>query len=242
MAIDGVVIDMPDTPENNEEFQHSSGGRGPGAFPVTRIVALAECGTHAIVSAKIGIWSTGERTLTPALLDDFQSDMLVLADRGFYSYKLWNEARETGAELLFRVADNMIFPVLELYPDGSYRSVLIDPEKQRVILKRARRRGDGPHGDLSLLASSGTPCRVVEYSVDRGNDMSNHFDSGTRWSSILRACGSLSRALGIRASTQRNRDHATRSRQGPPLENASHGSTGDLGHIDRSLRDPAHHA
>jgi hypothetical protein len=80
MAIDGVVIDMPDTPENNEEFQHSSGGRAPGAFPVTRIVALAECGTHAIVSAKIGSWSTGERTLTPALLDDFESDMLVLTD------------------------------------------------------------------------------------------------------------------------------------------------------------------
>jgi hypothetical protein len=37
--------------------------------------------------------------------------------------------------LLFRVADNMIFPVLELYPDGSYRSVLIDPEKQRLVSK-----------------------------------------------------------------------------------------------------------
>lgn len=28
MAIDGVVFDVPDTPENNSEFSHSGGGRG----------------------------------------------------------------------------------------------------------------------------------------------------------------------------------------------------------------------
>jgi hypothetical protein len=61
MAIDGVVLDVPDTPENNREFQHSKGGRGESAFPVVRVVALGECGTHAIVSAALGNWSTGEQ-------------------------------------------------------------------------------------------------------------------------------------------------------------------------------------
>jgi hypothetical protein len=49
MAIDGVILDVPDTPENNTEFGHSRGGKGESAFPVVRLVGLAECGTHAIV-------------------------------------------------------------------------------------------------------------------------------------------------------------------------------------------------
>ena len=169
MAIDGVIIDVPDTPENNEEFEHTNTGRGRSAFPVVRVVGLGECGTHAIVSAAIGSWSTGERRLTRPLLDDLEPDMLVLADRGFYSYDLWEEALQTGAALVFRVPANMKLPALEIYPDGSYRSVLLHHKIQSPTRKKARRRGDGPHGDPSVLEAAGVPCRVVEYSIDRDN-------------------------------------------------------------------------
>ncbi len=172
MAIDGVVLDVPDTAENNEEFDHSSGGKGEGAFPAVRVVGLAECGTHAIVAATFGPWSTGERTLTPQLLPSLSDEMIVLADRGFYSYKLWTEALQTGAALVFRVGDNMVLPVLEAYPDGSYRSVLLDPRRQSPIRKLARRRGEGRHGDLSVLESSGLACRVVEYSIESDDGVS----------------------------------------------------------------------
>lgn len=169
MAIDGVVIDMPDTPENNTEYVHSSGGKGEGAFPAMRIVGLAECGTHAIVAAALGTWTTSERTLTPKLLSALDPDMIVVLDRGFYSYKLWTDVAATGAAVLFRVGANMRFPVLESFSDGSYRSVLIETAQQNVVRKKALRRGDGPHGDLSILEAAGIPCRVIEYSVeDRG--------------------------------------------------------------------------
>lgn len=92
--------------------------------------------------------------------------MLLLADRGFYSYDLWNAARDTGADLLFRVGANMVLPVIEAFPDGSYRSVLLPPKRQSPIRKLARRRGDGPHGDLSVLEAGGTACRVIEYSIE----------------------------------------------------------------------------
>jgi hypothetical protein len=165
MAIDGVVLDVPDTAENNEEFERASGGRGEGAFPVVRVVALGECGTHAIVAAALGTWSTGERTLAPQLLPALEPNMIVVMDRGFYSYQLWVGALRTGAALVFRVGANLQLPVLELFPDGSYRSVLLDPRRQSPIRKRARKAGAGPHGDLSILETSGLPCRVVEYSV-----------------------------------------------------------------------------
>ena len=170
MAIDGVVLDAPDTPENNSEFDHSSGGNGESAFPVLRVVGLGECGTHAIVAAAVGTWGTGERTLAPQLLPALEPDMLILADRGFYSYRLWTDALATGAALVFRVGAQMVLPVLESFPDGSYRSVLLDPRRQSPIRKRAHKAGGGRHGDLSILETSGLPCRVVEYSIDNRDD------------------------------------------------------------------------
>ena len=53
MAIDGVMIDIPDTAENLAQYPKAEGGtRRP--FPQTRTVTLAECGTHAVVAAGIG--------------------------------------------------------------------------------------------------------------------------------------------------------------------------------------------
>ncbi|WP_425550425.1 IS4 family transposase, partial [Actinopolymorpha pittospori] len=169
---------MPDTPENNAEFQHSSGARGDSAFPLVRLVGLAECGTHAIVAATMGSWSTGERTLVRRLLPALEPGMLVLADRRFYSYKLWCEVLEVGADLLFRVTSNMILPVLEVLPDGSYRSVLLDSDIQSQVRRRAKRRarpGDGPLGNPEVVEAVGTPCRVVEYHVDNGDGPSETF-------------------------------------------------------------------
>lgn len=171
MAIDGVVLDMPDTPANNAEYTHSSGGKGPGAFPAIRAVALAECGTHAIIDATLGTWHDSEHTLADHVLRSFESDMIITADRGFYSYDYWTQARTTGAELLFRVGANMNLAVLEPHPDGSYRSALLPRRTQSPVRKLAARRGD-----LSILEANGTPCRVVEYTVDNELDPGVHPD------------------------------------------------------------------
>jgi hypothetical protein len=162
MAIDGVVLDVPDTPENNTEFEHSAGGRGTSAFPVVRMVGLAECGTHAMVAAELGTWSTGEHTLAAGLVPELEPDMLVIADRGFYSYRLWHAMLDRGTAALFRVSSKLVLPVLQAHPDGSYRSVLLDPKRQSPIRKRAARAGDRAN---AVLESAGTPCRVVEYVV-----------------------------------------------------------------------------
>ena len=90
MAIDGLVLDVPDTPTNDEEFGRSSNDKTPGPFPQVRLVALGECGTHAVVDAELGGVSTGERTLAATLIARFAPGMLVLADRNFYSYQAWH--------------------------------------------------------------------------------------------------------------------------------------------------------
>ena len=123
MSIDGTVLDVPDTPENDAELGRPGTGRGEGsAFPQLRLVGLGECGTHALVGVAMGPCTTGETTLTRQLLGSFRPGMLVLADRNFFSFDLWEEARATGAELVWRTKSNHNLPVDERLADGSYLS------------------------------------------------------------------------------------------------------------------------
>ena len=103
MAIDGVQLDVPDTADNEDEF-----GRGvslglDAPYPKVKVLGLGECGTHAVIDAHLGGVLVDERELARPLLASFEPDMLVLADRGFYSRAFWDEAAATGAQLLWRV-------------------------------------------------------------------------------------------------------------------------------------------
>ncbi|MGH8902905.1 MAG: IS4 family transposase [Egibacteraceae bacterium] len=128
-AVDGTVIDVADTPDNDAAFGRPGGGRGEGkgAFPQVRVVGLAECGTHAITGAAIGGYTTSEVALTRTLLDRLSADrlgpgMLLIADRLFFSFDLWQKAAATGADLLWRVKADLVLAVAEVFDDGSYRS------------------------------------------------------------------------------------------------------------------------
>ena len=141
MAIDGLVLDVPDTPTNDKEFGRSGNDKTPGPFPQVRLVAVGECGTHAVVDAELGGVTTGEQTLAAQLIARFVPGMLVLADRNFYSYQAWQQAVATGAHLLWRVTSTLTLPVLEGLPDGSYRSVLINEDPRPAPPGAHRRRG-----------------------------------------------------------------------------------------------------
>ena len=63
LAIDGFEVDVPDSQENAAEFGYAGSGDNRSAFPKARVVALAECGTHAFVAAEVGAYKVGEKTL-----------------------------------------------------------------------------------------------------------------------------------------------------------------------------------
>src|ERR1700724_3508400 len=46
MALDGFLVDVPDTPDNDRVFSRPRNGHASGAFPQVRILALCEVGTH----------------------------------------------------------------------------------------------------------------------------------------------------------------------------------------------------
>jgi hypothetical protein len=132
VAIDGTCLDVPDTPANDAHFGRPGVMKGErAAFPQARVVALAECGTHAIFDAVIGPYTTSEPVLSGELLRRLKAGMLCLADRGFYSHAAWQTAASTGADLLWRVKDNLrLDPVAEL-PDGSFLAEVFDSKLDR---------------------------------------------------------------------------------------------------------------
>ena len=107
--------------------------------------------------------TTGEQTLSVALITRFTAGMLVVADRNFYSYQAWQQARSTGAELLWRVPANLTLPVLGWLPDGSYRSLVINP-KIRGRRREALIAAAAPGTDIDPTQAS--VVRVVEYMIE----------------------------------------------------------------------------
>jgi hypothetical protein len=89
--------------------------------------------------------------------------MLVLADRNFYSYQAWQQAAATGAALLWRVSGRLALPILRALPDGSYRSLLINPKirgRRREMLLAAAAAGEHLEPPQAIFV------RVIEYLIE----------------------------------------------------------------------------
>jgi thymidylate kinase len=122
MSLDGSTLDVADTVENDEAFGRPGASRGNSAYPKIRFVALLENGTHVLCAAQMDKYATDELTLAEDVVPALEKGMLCLADRFFPSYKLWQKAAKTGADLLWRTRKNARLEVDKRLPDGSYLS------------------------------------------------------------------------------------------------------------------------
>lgn len=124
VSIDGTSLETPDSDDNATEFGRPTGKDGHvGAFPQLSLVALAECGTRALIDAAFAGYHTSEEDLARALAPSMTGDMLVLADRNFPGGPVWTAATAGGAQLSWRIKTNQFaLPVEQALPDGTYLS------------------------------------------------------------------------------------------------------------------------
>jgi hypothetical protein len=163
LAIDGFEVDVPDTAQNAAEFGYAGSGEKRSAFPKLRVVALAECGTHAFRAAEVGGYASGEKTLARGVLMRLRRDEVLTADRGFYSFDNWALGAGTGGDLIWRAPTGLNLPVVKVLADGTFLTVLINPEikgiRRRARLLAAAAAGEELDPDEAHLA------RVVEYDI-----------------------------------------------------------------------------
>jgi hypothetical protein len=129
VSLDGSTLDVADETANEQAFGRPGASRGSSAYPQIRFVSLVESGTHVLFGSQMAPYGTGETTLAKAVLGNLQPGMLCLADRQFFGFALWNQARETGADLLWRIKKNLRLACEERLPDGSYLSRIYPSER-----------------------------------------------------------------------------------------------------------------
>jgi hypothetical protein len=147
VALDGSTLDLQDTAQNAAHYGYAPTSRGECAYPKLRFVALVEVGTHVLFGARMGPYAKSEQALGAEVMGELRKGMLCTADRLFYGFDLWRKARQSGAELLWRVKSNLRLPVEKQLPDGSYLSTL--------YANRTDRRNK----------QNGERVRVIEYQI-----------------------------------------------------------------------------
>ena len=156
VGIDGTTYDLPDTPANAQTFGRPKGPRADAAFPQVRKLSLVELGTHAELAFVLKPYWRGETNLVAGLLRHLRPDMLLLWDRNFFSYGLWQSITRRQVQLLARVKGNLVLqPVTEL-ADGSYLAKVY-----RNSYDRERDR----HGLV---------VRVIKYTLDDPQRVGHH--------------------------------------------------------------------
>jgi hypothetical protein len=149
VGLDGTVYDVPDSEANAAAFARPSAGpRGAGAFPQIRKLSLVELGTHVELAFVVRSIAHGEQSMVGGLFRHLDPEMLVLWDRGFFSYELWREVTARGAKILARVQNRLILKPIRNLADGSYLA--------RIYRTAADRQAD----------RDGITVRVIRYTLD----------------------------------------------------------------------------
>ena len=148
VSLDGSTLDVADELTNDAAFGRPGASRGASAYPQIRFVPLVENGTHVLFASRMDGYGTSEIALARSVLEDLQNGMLCLADRQFFSFAMWGKARQSGADLLWRIKKNSRLPQETMFADGSYLSRIYPSERDR-----RHRQG-------------GVTVRVVDYRLD----------------------------------------------------------------------------
>lgn len=223
-AIDGFVLDVPESAENREHFGGPStridGRTRPAGYPRARVVTLVEAGTRAVRDAAIGPFATGERDLVKELVGATGPAMIVIMDRGFPGRELIQEFNRQGTAILMRASTQIARADIQELEDGGYLAALW---KDSV-------RGRGEPAWV----------RVIEYTVDGGerirlltNLLDPHEAPGRR------AGRAVCRAPAIRGQQPAAQDLPARTRVRTALRKRRTRAPGDLGTPDRQPR-PRH--
>lgn len=118
LAVDGVVWNAPDTPENRQELGSCSTQYGPLPWAQIRATCLMDTLSHELLDAQIGSMDSGELTLAAQLQGMDHS--LTLFDRAYFSaaFLLDWQSQGCGRHWLMRAKDNLRHEILSTLAPG----------------------------------------------------------------------------------------------------------------------------
>jgi hypothetical protein len=117
-AIDGVHMNVPDTPENRVGFGVPTASRGKTAFPQICGAMLVYTDTHRIIDAVWGAWNMSELSVVGELLRNLGPQHIVFLDRRYTKVDLWiDDLLHRGIHFVHRLSASYdAYPVTHLGP------------------------------------------------------------------------------------------------------------------------------
>lgn len=164
-AVDGVVWDVPDTPENRLAFGCGRSQFRAGAWPQVRAACLMESHTHLIRAASFGDYRTGELSYARHLIAHAPDHSLTLFDRLYFAASFLLDWQHGGIERhwLMRAKSPLRYEVMHTFAPGDWRVRLpVSPQAQQ-------QRADLPtHWEARLIECqvAGVPRRFLTSLLD----------------------------------------------------------------------------
>ena len=122
-----------------------------------RKLSLVELGTHVEVAMVVRSSAHGEQSMVAGLFRHLTSEMLLLWDRGFFSYELWKQMIARRVKVLARVKSG-----IDLAPDPPPGRRLVSGQdlQERLRPEEGPRRDRGPSDPLhARRPATGRPRR-----------------------------------------------------------------------------------
>ena len=154
VALDATVAELPDTPANERIFGRRRTPRGRAAFPQAKLITLLEVGVHAVFDMLVRPHQRHELIPGLALVRrSVRRGMLVLWDRGFYSFTMLRAILDRGAHFLGRAKASIVLEPVRRLGDGSYLADVYPSQYAR------------------RMSRDGLRVRVIEYRVGRQGEL-----------------------------------------------------------------------
>lgn len=148
IAVDGFVLDLPDTDANRATFGKPKNGSSEGAFPQVRVLGLCEIGSHVIFAFLVKPIRCGEVTMARYLYQFLPPGSLLTFDINFFAYDLVKRIAEGKSCFLGRSKTGRILNPIKVLCDGSYLAKIYATDYDRIKDR------------------NGTIIRVIDYTLD----------------------------------------------------------------------------
>lgn len=144
-TVDAVRLNMPDTPDNAEQFGRWKASKGsPTAFAQMMAVALIETGHRNVRDVIFNRCDDAERPCCEEFLSLLGEKDLLLIDRGYHALWLFASCFEKGVHFLCRASSSYKPRIIQVLGRGDYlvelrARVPLSPEECQATGKKTRR-------------------------------------------------------------------------------------------------------
>lgn len=161
VAVDGSQIRMPDSfacavyfGQQTQNKKNSS----PGKYTMSRIITFYDVLNSLTIKAELAPYNTQERYLSLKYISDFSTNDLLLFDRGFLSYTIFQSVMSAGSKFCMRLqrGSNMV------------EQFIASTEKEKIVYYKASSKHQQECKERSLPTEP-VKLRLIKVELPDGN-------------------------------------------------------------------------